>query len=103
IRKYTGGSGITIETADISLSGRILANFPENLTASQRMPDWLTQLGELAKRPESNIVKLPNIIASVPQLKAAIRELDGQGYEAPDYPENPTGPAEQAIKTRYAK
>jgi isocitrate dehydrogenase len=103
IRKYTGGSGITIETADISLSGRILANFPENLTAAQRVPDWLTQLGELAKRPEANIVKLPNISASVPQLKAAIRELQGQGYKVPDYPENPTGPAEQAIKTRYAK
>ena len=103
IRKFTGGSGITIETADISLSGRILANFPENLSAAQRVPDWLTQLGELAKRPEANIVKLPNISASVPQLKAAIRELQGQGYKVPDYPENPATPAEQAIKTRYAK
>src|SRR5436309_15132700 len=103
IRKYTGGSGITIETADISLSGRILANVPEGLTAAQRVPDWLTQLGELAKRPEANIVKRPNISASVPQLKTAIRELQGQGYRVPDYPENPTGPAEQAIKTRYAK
>ncbi|PYN37405.1 MAG: NADP-dependent isocitrate dehydrogenase [Candidatus Rokuibacteriota bacterium] len=103
IRKYTGGTGIAIETADISLAGRILANFPEDLTPAQRVPDWLTQLGELAKRPEANIIKLPNISASVPQLKAAIRELQGQGYRVPDYPENATGPAEQAIKTRYAK
>ncbi|MGH7345043.1 MAG: NADP-dependent isocitrate dehydrogenase, partial [Candidatus Rokuibacteriota bacterium] len=103
VRKFTAGSGITIETADISLSGRVLANFPEDLTPAQRVPDWLTQLGELAKRPEANIVKLPNISASVPQLKAAIRELQGQGCRVPDYPENPTGPAEQAIKTRYAK
>src|SRR5262249_38788125 len=102
ISKFIAGTGITIETADISLAGRILANFPENLTPAQRVPDWLTQLGELAKRPEANIVKLPNISASVPQLKAAIRELQGQGYKVPDYPENPTRPAEQAIKTRYA-
>jgi isocitrate dehydrogenase len=103
VRKFTGGTGIAIETADISLAGRILANFPEGLTAAQRVPDWLTQLGELAKRPEANIVKLPNISASVPQLKAAIRELQAQGYTVPDYPENPTNAAEQAIKTRYAK
>jgi isocitrate dehydrogenase len=103
IRKFTAGTGITIEMADISLAGRILANFPEGLTAAQRVQDWLIQLGELAKRPEANIVKLPNISASVPQLKAAIRELQGQGYRVPDYPENPTGPAEQAIKMRYAK
>jgi isocitrate dehydrogenase len=103
IRKFTGGTGIAIETADISLAGRILANFPEGLSAAQRVPDWLTQLGELAKRPEANIVKLPNISASVPQLKAAIKELQAQGYPVPDYPENPTTAAEQAIKTRYAK
>ena len=103
IREFTGGTGITIETADISLAGRILASFPEGLTPAQRVSDWLTQLGELAKRPEANIVKLPNISASVPQLKAAIRELQAQGYKVPDYPENPTSPAEQAIKTRYAK
>ena len=103
IRKFTEGTGIAIETADISLAGRILANFPEGLTAAQRVPDWLTQLGELAKRPEANIVKLPNISASVPQLKAAIRELQSQGYTVPDYPESPATPAEQAIKARYAK
>jgi isocitrate dehydrogenase len=103
IRKFTGGTGIAIETADISLAGRILANFPEGLTAAQRVPDWLTQLGELAKRPEANIVKLPNISASVPQLKAAIRELQSQGYTVPDYPESPATLAEQAIRARYAK
>jgi isocitrate dehydrogenase len=103
VRKFTGGTGITIETADISLAGRILANFPEELTAAQRVPDWLTQLGELAKRPEANIVKLPNISASIPQLKEAITELQAQGYRIPDYPENPTSPAEAAIRTRYAK
>jgi isocitrate dehydrogenase len=103
IRKFTGGTGIGIETADISLAGRILANFPESLTETQRVPDWLAQLGELAKRPEANIVKLPNISASVPQLKAAIKELQAKGYKIPDYPENPTSPADQAIKARYGK
>jgi isocitrate dehydrogenase len=103
VRAFTAGTGITIETADISLAGRILANFPEGLTAAQRVPDWLTRLGELAKRPEANIIKLPNISASVPQLKAAIKELQGQGYPVPEYPENPTNAAEQAIKARYGK
>src|SRR5690349_25065544 len=103
VRKFTAGTGITIETADISLAGRILANFPESLTPAQRVPDWLTQLGELAKRPEANIIKLPNISASVPQLKAAIKELQGKGYNIPEYPENPASPAEQAIKARYGK
>src|SRR5438309_11571153 len=86
IRKYTGGTGITIETADISLAGRILANFPEDLTPAQQVPDCLTQLGELSKRPDANIVKLPNISASVPQLKAAIRKLRGHGDRVPDHP-----------------
>ncbi len=103
VQKFAGGTGIAIELADISLAGRIIANFPEELTPAQRVPDWLTRLGELAKRPEANIIKLPNISASVPQLKAAIRELQGKGYRLPDYPENPTNPAEQAIKARYAK
>jgi isocitrate dehydrogenase len=103
IRKFTGGAGITIETADLSLAGRILANFPEGLTETQRVPDWLTELGELAKRPEANIVKLPNISASVPQLKEAIEELQKQGYRVPDYPENPTTDAERQIKARYGK
>src|SRR5215813_2958445 len=103
IRKFTGGTGIAIETADISLAGRILANFPEGLAAAQRVPDWLTQLGELAKRPEANIVKLPNISASVPQLKEAIEELQKQGYRVPDYPENPSTDAERQVKARYGK
>jgi isocitrate dehydrogenase len=103
IRKFTAGSGITVETADISLAGRILANFPEHLRDDQKVPDALTQLGELAKRPEANIIKLPNISASVPQLKEAISELQAQGYRVPDYPEQPANAAEQAIKARYAK
>jgi isocitrate dehydrogenase len=103
VRGFTAGSGITIETADISLAGRILANFPERLTAARRVPDWLTRLGELATRPEANIIKLPNISASVPQLKAAIKELQGQGDDVPDYPEYPTSAAEEAVKARYAK
>jgi isocitrate dehydrogenase len=103
VRTFTRGSGIEIETADISLAGRILANFPEALSPAQRVPDWLTRLGELAKRPEANIIKLPNISASVPQLKAAIKELQGKGYPVPEYPEVPTSPAEQAIRARYAK
>jgi isocitrate dehydrogenase len=103
IRKFTAGTGITVETADISLAGRVLANFPERLRDDQKVPDALTQLGELAKRPEANIIKLPNISASVPQLKEAISELQAQGYRVPDYPEQPANAAEQAIKARYAK
>src|SRR2546425_6950151 len=80
IRKFAGGTGITIETADISLAGRILANFSEGLTVAQRVPDWLTQLGELAKRPEANIVKLPKISAAVPPPQAAIREVKAHCY-----------------------
>src|SRR6202008_1823894 len=101
IQKFTGGTGITIELADISLSGRILANFPENLTPAQRVPDWLARLGELAKRPEANIIKLPNISASVPQLKAAIKELQGKGYDIPDYPEEPKDDEQRDIRARY--
>ena len=103
VRKFTAGTGTTIETADISLAGRILANFPEGLTATQRVPDWRTQLGELAKRPEANIIKLPNISASVPQLQAAIKELQQQGYKVPSYPEEPKNDEERSIKARYAK
>ena len=78
-----------METRDISLAGRILAQFPDRLTEDQRQPDALAELGELAKTPEANIIKLPNISASVPQLKAAIAELQGQGYDLPDYPDSP--------------
>ncbi len=103
VSAFTKGTGVELETSDISLAGRILANFPENLTAAQRIPDNLTLLGELTLKPEANIIKLPNISASVPQLKAAIKELQQQGYKVPDYPENPATDAEKEIKERYAK
>ncbi|MFQ5587579.1 MAG: NADP-dependent isocitrate dehydrogenase [Nitrospiria bacterium] len=103
IEAFAGPCGVAVEKRDISLSGRIIANFPENLTEAQRIPDELTALGELAKTPEANIIKLPNISASIPQLKAAIKELQEKGYNIPDYPEEPKTEAEKAIKTRYAK
>jgi len=103
VRAFTKGTGVEIETSDISLAGRIIANFPENLTAGQRLPDNLARLGELTLKPEANIIKLPNISASVPQLKAAISELQAQGYKIPDYPENPQTPAEKELKERFAK
>ena len=103
IQTYLKGSGIAVETRDISLAGRIIANFPENLTDAQRIPDELAYLGELAKTPEGNIIKLPNISASIPQLKAAISELQAHGYKVPDYPESPQNDGEKEIKERYAK
>jgi len=103
IRAYTSGTGIEVELRDISLAGRIIANFPDNLSKEQRIPDELAALGELAKRPEANIIKLPNISASIPQLKAAIAELRGKGYDLPDYPEDPKSDEEKEIKARYGK
>ena len=103
IQSYIKGSGVEIETRDISLAGRVLANFPENLTDEQKQSDDLAFLGELAKKPEGNIIKLPNISASIPQLKAAIKELQEKGYNVPDYPEDPQNDAENEIKTRYQK
>ena len=103
VQAFTKSTGVEVETRDISLAGRILANFPESLTESQRIPDYLTQLGELTQSPEANIIKLPNISASVPQLKEAIKELQSQGYKVPDYPENPKTDAEKEIQARYAK
>ena len=103
VRAFLKGTGIEVETSDISLAGRIIANFPENLTQGQRIPDNLAKLGELTLNPEANIIKLPNISASVPQLKAAIKELQEQGYKIPDYPENPQTPAEKELKERFAK
>ncbi len=103
VEAYTGAAGVSVETRDISLSGRILANFPEFLEESQRIPDALAELGELAKTAEANIIKLPNISASVPQLKAAITELQSQGYALPDYPEEPSNETEQSLKDRYDK
>ena len=103
VQAFSRAAGVAVETRDISLSGRIIANFPENLTDSQKIPDELTALGELAQRPEANIIKLPNISASIPQLKAAIKELQEKGYKIPDYPENPQTDAEKALKERFAK
>ncbi|MEE8185036.1 MAG: NADP-dependent isocitrate dehydrogenase [Thermodesulfobacteriota bacterium] len=103
IQAFTKGSGIEIEKRNISLAGRIIANFPDNLTESQRIPDELAALGGLAKTPEANIIKLPNISASITQLKAAIKELQEKGYDLPDYPEEPKNDAEKEIKARYAK
>ncbi len=102
IQAYTKGSGVEVETSDISLAGRIIANFPEKLTDAQKMPDRLTQLGELAQTPEANIIKLPNISASIPQLQAAIKELQQKGYDIPDYPEEPKNDAEKALQARFA-
>ena len=103
IRAFTNAVGIDVELRDISLAGRILANFPENLTAEQRVEDELAHLGDLAKTPEANIIKLPNISASIPQLVAAIEELQAHGYDVPDYPEEPADDAEREIQARYAR
>jgi isocitrate dehydrogenase len=103
IQAFTKAAGITVETRDISLAGRILANFPDNLSAEQKIADELSELGELTLKPEANIIKLPNISASLPQLKAAIKELQSQGYKVPDYPEAPQSDAEKDIKARYGK
>ncbi|MBI5503456.1 MAG: NADP-dependent isocitrate dehydrogenase [Deltaproteobacteria bacterium] len=103
VRVFTKGTGVSVETRDISLAGRIIANFPENLTEAQRIPDYLAQLGELTQKPEANIIKLPNISASIPQLMEAIKELQAHGYKIPDYPENPRNDAETALQTRFAK
>ena len=103
VQAFTSAAGIAVETRDISLAGRILANFPEHLSEAQRIGDALTELGELTLQPDANIIKLPNISASVPQLTAAIKELQAQGYSVPDYPEAPQSEAEQEIKARYGK
>jgi isocitrate dehydrogenase len=103
IQAFTKAANITVETRDISLAGRILANFPDNLNEDQQITDELTELGELTLKPEANIIKLPNISASTPQLKSAIKELQTQGYNIPDYPEAPKSEAEKELKTRYNK
>ena len=89
VQSFVGTAGVKLTLKDISLTGRILANFPDRLTPAQRVPDELAELGKLALRPEANIIKLPNISASVPQLKAAIKELQGHGYNVPDFPDSP--------------
>ncbi|WP_299427276.1 NADP-dependent isocitrate dehydrogenase [uncultured Shimia sp.] len=101
IRKFVSAAGITVGTPDISLAGRIIATFPENLTAEQRQSDELAALGELVKTPDANVIKLPNISASVPQLVAAIEELQGQGYNIPSYPEDPQSDEDKAIRARF--
>ena len=103
VEAFVGAAGVSVKLKDISLAGRILANFPEKLTPAQRINDELAELGALTTRPEANIIKLPNISASIPQLKAAIKELQGNGYAVPDYPDNPATDAEKDIKSRYGK
>ena len=103
VRAFVKGTGVSVETRDISLAGRIIANFPESLTSHQQVPDHLAQLGELTQKPEANIIKLPNISASIPQIKEAIKELQGKGYKIPDYPENPKNDAEKTLQARFAK
>ncbi len=103
LRAFAGAAEIEIEERDISLAGRILAQFPDRLEEDQQVDDALAELGELAQEPEGNIIKLPNISASVPQLKAAIEELQGKGYEIPDYPDEPDGDEQNEIRGRYDK
>ena len=103
VQAFAGAAGVTVETRDISLSGRIIANFSERLSDEQKTGDALAELGALAKTPQANIIKLPNISASVPQLLEAISELQGQGFDIPDYPEEPANADEEAIKACYAK
>ena len=103
IQAYTASSGINVETRDISLAARILANFPKYLTKEQRVADALSELGKLAKTPEANIIKLPNISASIPQLELAIKELQAKGFDLPHYPAEPQNEAEESIKLTYAK
>ncbi len=99
---YTKGSGIKVEISDISLAGRIIANFPDSLTEEQKISDCLTQLGNMTQTPEANIVKLPNISATIPQLKDALKELQDKGYDIPDYPEEPKDDAERALQKRFS-
>jgi isocitrate dehydrogenase len=103
IEAFAGSAGIDVETRDISLAGRILANFPERLTSEQRVGDALAELGDLALTPAANIIKLPNISASVPQMKAAIAELQARGFDIPNYPDEPSTPEEVEVKQRYGK
>jgi isocitrate dehydrogenase len=103
VEAFAGTAGVTMKLKDISLTGRILANFPEKLTPAQRINDELAELGQLAMRPEANIIKLPNISASVPQLKAAIKELQDKGYDVPDYPDNTTTDADKDVRSRYGR
>ena len=102
LRAYTKDTGVEFDSRDISLAGRIIANFPDRLADDQKLPDALSQLGELVKSPAANVIKLPNISASIPQLRAAIAELQSQGYDIPDYPEEPRNDAERLLQARFA-
>src|SRR4029078_2208534 len=101
INAFSKAAGVTVALRDISLAGRVLAVFPDYLTSEQKQHDALAELGELAKTPEANIIKLPNVSASLPQLKATIKELQRQGYKLPEYPEDPQDDKEREIKARY--
>ena len=101
VEAFASTAGVELETRDISLAGRIIATFPDYITEEQRIGDALAELGDLAKTPEANIIKLPNISASIPQLKAAIAELQAAGYALPDYPDNPSTDSERGVKARY--
>src|ERR1700688_3780240 len=103
VEAFVGAAGVSGKLKDISLAGRILANFPEKLTPAQRINDELAELGALATRPEANIIKLPNISASIPQLKAAIKELQSKGYNVPDYPDSDATPADKEIRPPYGE
>ncbi|MCF6365590.1 MAG: NADP-dependent isocitrate dehydrogenase [Bacteroidales bacterium] len=102
VNAFTKAAGVVVETKDISLAGRIIANFPDDLTEEQKIPDYLAELGKLTQFPETNIIKLPNISASIPQLQEAIKELQKKGYDLPDYPENPKTDAEKELVKRFA-
>ena len=103
VEAFVGAAGVKIALKDISLTGRIIANFPEKLKPEQRINDELAELGKLAMQPDANIIKLPNISASIPQLKAAIKELQGKGYDVPDFPDSDATPADKEIRARYGK
>jgi len=103
VESFSKGTGIEFETKDISLAGRIISNFPDKLTEEQKIPDYLNELGEITQDPNANIIKLPNISASIPQLHAAIKELQEKGYDIPDYPDEPKTDEEKALKERFAK
>ena len=103
VESFSKGTGIEIEIKDISLAGRVIANFPDNLTEEQKIPDYLMELGKITQAPEANIIKLPNISASIPQLHEAIKELQNKGYKIPDYPDEPKNDEERALKERFAK
>ena len=103
VKSFLKGTGIEIELKDISLAGRIIANFPDNLTDGQKIPDYLAELGKLTQKPEANIIKLPNISATIPQLNAAIKELQEKGYKIPDYPDEPKNDEEKKLKERFSK